>query len=660
MSLFNYPRINFQGQILFNPGTANNADYAQNLYYKKEDNSLEPLSLIDPCLVEPNTYGMSDEDFTTWVQNKQLFYNKDGSAAPPKIFPSEWNYYGPMTTSISDESNTSIVGIQTSPSESYTQKSGDVDITSLIGESLTLSGHITDINSEGSPPATQFFIDNVQIGDGEAITGFSKGVGQWLNFYRNINLTADGGAGAYVYYVIPKDKLGSLSEYFTGENIAGAICRYYLYRPQLGDATQEMYDNHDQNPAPLEIVGTFAPWYIGEDIATVPVGRLLTSDELNISTPDNVKNNGQNGKVALAPAVISQDGDTISMDCVGTFPDYYNQNGANNNPKYNFGTVSLMVTDGTNTVKIGDVPYQDTDSGNANGWVFNFNIAENDEAQSILANPDQASFSLVNNDEIVLGEIDYYFVSNQCAVYGEQNGSNTQFWNETGNEEITVSVYNRGSKLDASNCPPISVWQYKSVPLQAPGNKELITDSLKPGDPISLDVSQPGNFLLTFGINTPSTFPPESYLTFMNPPYVTNAPQISVRILPNNVDFSEYYEDPNAPEDELIGNDKMTFDVVYQNSLRTYDLLYPAMKYGAFDLGSCKAVSNNYKGILYVTDPKNWMSVSYMPRTRDLSNSRRNLLRAWCRKVEKYGVDAVCSPKDSLKKNKGCLGQFLG
>ncbi|MEA2325238.1 MAG: hypothetical protein QOE68_197 [Thermoanaerobaculia bacterium] len=37
--------------------------------------------------------------------------------------------------------------------------------------------------------------------------------------------------------------------------------------------------------------------------------------------------------------------------------------------------------------------------------------------------------------------------------------------------------------------------------------------------------------------------------------------------------------------------------------------------------------------ILNVTDPSLWMSIHYMPRTRDMSQSRRTLLQAWCRKV---------------------------
>jgi hypothetical protein len=158
---------------------------------------------------------------------------------------------------------------------------------------------------------------------------------------------------------------------------------------------------------------------------------------------------------------------------------------------------------------------------------------------------------------------------------------------------------------------------------------EAISNNFKPGDPIVVDTSQPGNFLFTFSIDS-SEIPPTSYLTFMNPPYITNYPAISLRILPNYVDFSRYYVDPLAKEPG--GNDLLTFDVVYQNVLRTYYLLYPAMNQ-VFPLNSEAAVTKAAPGILDRSEFSLWMTSSYMPRTRDMSSSRRTLLRAWCRKV---------------------------
>jgi len=74
--------------------------------------------------------------------------------------------------------------------------------------------------------------------------------------------------------------------------------------------------------------------------------------------------------------------------------------------------------------------------------------------------------------------------------------------------------------------------------------------------------------------------------------------------------------------------------VVYQNVLRTYYLLYPAMNQ-IFALNSKTEVKKVavLKAILARTELSLWMTSDYMPRTRDMSHSRRTLLRAWCRKI---------------------------
>ena len=66
--------------------------------------------------------------------------------------------------------------------------------------------------------------------------------------------------------------------------------------------------------------------------------------------------------------------------------------------------------------------------------------------------------------------------------------------------------------------------------------------------------------------------------------------------------------------------------------MRTYYLLYPVMN-SFLPLNSESAVAGSAQTILQLTDPTQWMSSGYMPRTRDMSASRRTLLQAWCRKV---------------------------
>lgn len=199
MSLFDFPRINFKGTILLNPGTANNDDYAQPPFLTMPASwgpfAGQPFGLFDSKMVQARTYGMSDAAFVSWVQQMQTL---TGPSGPSKVMPSEWNYYGDMGST----ATTQIIGVQTAPDQSYTAADASVPLSSLIGASLTFSGGITDVNSEGSPPSTQFFINGVQL-NGNAVGGApSKGACQWINFYRNVNLVADGGAGGYIYHVL--------------------------------------------------------------------------------------------------------------------------------------------------------------------------------------------------------------------------------------------------------------------------------------------------------------------------------------------------------------------------------------------------------------------------------------------------------------------------
>jgi hypothetical protein len=644
MSLFDFPRVHFKGTIRLNPGTANNDDYAQQPGAAVLPASYGPyagqvLGLIESKTVQPRTFGMSDADFITWVQKAHTFDVAGSPGKSKEVIPAEWNYYGGMDSKILEAA---VIGVQTGPGHVHSAVSADVPSTAVIGSTVNYSGLITDVNSEGSPPATQFFINSLTVQNGATIflNGRpSKGACQWLNFYRNVNLVADGGAGGYVYHVMRKDAAETTIQLpgFDDPRIVGVICRYYLYRRAGGAsdnaAIEALYEKQQSNPAILEIAGTFAPLFADETIVTGPVGRLLVSNlPPQIPTPPGTRNNG-GGKVALAPTVLQRNGTAIAADCSGTFPDYYHaDSGAN--PKYDFGPVTLVVANGADSAVIGPIDYADTDAGNRRGWIFDFDIASNAGAQRILQDPG-AVFSLHHAQYgPLLAEANYYFVSNQQGIYAEQHGPGDAFLNQGATEPATISVYHRGRELTAAECPPITVWQYRSVPIQSPGDVEAIARNFKPGEPLHVDTSQPGNFLFTFSVDAapaaPGGFPPASYGTFMFPPYITNAPSISLRILPNDEDFSGYYVDPAAGEP--VGNDRLTFDVVYQKVLRTYYLLYPIMN-AVFPLNAEAEVARNARAILRVTDPTQWMSRGFMPRTRDMSASRRTLLQAWCRKV---------------------------
>ena len=634
MSLFDYPRINIKGTVTLNPGTANNDDYAGSYKLSEGPYKGETLALLDSKLVQPRTFGMSDADFIQWVQRAHWF-DAEGTGKGKQIIPAEWNYYGDMSSAVNG-SEATVIGVQTGPGQVYTSADPLVPVTALIGAPLTYNGGITDVNSEGSPPATQFFIEQLTLATelSVALKGpASKGACQWINFYRNVNQVADAGAGGYMYHVVLKALCGENFNIpgFEDPSIIGAIFRYYLYnivQPVGGiEALEALYESQGQNAAYLQFVATIAPLYEGEEITTGPIGRLLVAPPPSISTSPLTNNNG-NGTIALAPAVLQQKGNQISVEFVGTFPD---NNQPPSNDKYNFGPVSLMVDGGGATTTIGAVDYADTAGGDQRGWLFDYDISGNPEAQRILADPN-ATFRLHNEHSgDVLKESEYYILSNQQAMYAEQGGPGNSFLNQGTVEPATIRVYQHGRQLAAGTCPPITVWSYSTVPLQTPGALIQVTQNFQPGQPLNVDTSLSGNFLFTFTVgNQPP--PPPSYSAFLNPPFtvLTNAPQISLRVLPNDEDFGQYYVDPSAPEP--VGNEKLTFDVVFAKVLRTYYLLYPVMS-SYIPLNSEVALAKNAAAIIARTDPSLWMSTQYMPRTRDMSASRRKLLQAWCRKV---------------------------
>lgn len=645
MSIFDFPRINFKGTLQLNPGTANNDDNAPASTFTKDWGSFagHPLALIDSKKVEARTYGMSDEVFIEWIQKIQTF---DGQVT--QVIPAEWNYYGGMDSKTLP--STTVIGVQTGPGkgEVYNKEKTGVALTEVLGADLSFTGSITDINSQGSPPATQFFISEVTLKkDGKTLFSGqpSKGVGQWLNFYRNVNKPRDAGAGAYVYHVI----LGETCNLpgFDGTNVAdrkvvGVVFRYYLYRAHFpGDTNPSNEDivkiykrknvTDRTNPKNLEIIGTIAPLYEDEDITAAPVGRLMISNTPKIPTPPGSSNNGTKGLIALAPAVLHCQDKLISVDFVGTFPDNYQ--GLGSNAKFDFGPVRLVLTNGTKTVVIDPVDYADTAAGDERGWVFDFDISKKPAVQKFLKKSNFGFMLVQTLLGEVLGETDYYFVTNQQAIYAEQFGSGKKFVSQGSEEESArVWMYRRGEKMEPDSAPPVTVWQYRSIPLEAPGDAVAIHPNYKPGQAIEVDTRHPGNFLFTFTVNDapPEGYPPTSYLAFQNPPYVTNSPQISLRILPNE-DFSEYYSDPNA--DPPVANDHLTFEVVYEKVLRVYYLLYPAMN-ARFPLNSKCDVIKHAQAILDRTEKSLWPFVGYMPRTRDLSESQRQLLRSWCTKVK--------------------------
>jgi len=199
-------------------------------------------------------------------------------------------------------------------------------------------------------------------------------------------------------------------------------------------------------------------------------------------------------------------------------------------------------------------------------------------------------------------------------------------------------VFRRGVEVapGAASGLALAVWEYDSTPNQQPGPRTRILPDLAPGDPLTIVPGTPGNRVYT--VTLPGAPPPpDAYGDFQG--QLMTAPLVCLRILPNDRDYSAYFD---ATQPQPVGTAALTFEVLYEEVLRNYYLLYPAMSQRVpLNDPSYWADPQMAIAMLQRTQVSWWMRPEYMPRTRDLSVSRRTLLQAWCRKIMAGGSTGV-------------------
>lgn len=422
----------------------------------------------------------------------------------------------------------------------------------------------------------------------------------------------------------------------------------------------ELMRVNGRNPDYIQVVGTIAPAY-GNEVDSCPTGRMLVPDA-SIPAPGATGNTDPSDpQYKLGPAVVrvNRASGLVSVDFSGTFPDKLEGTDFDplvtaNSVKWSFGPVTLTIDDGTTRHDVGAVNYADTAAGNLAGWIFDFPIANLPQpVQDIL---DTGTFALwgrltdaggTERDAQLLVEQEYLVLSDQACIFGEQlpqGGDIDRFTDDTGMPVPSrIRVFRKGVEL-TTDCPLVTVWEYDTTPNQDPGPLTLITTSFAPGQDLTVNAERNGNRLYTFtvegqapppgfaGIRTSAQgtdgdglYPPMKYSALP----LGFAPMINLRLLPNDVDYTHYYEPGTNPP---VGNATLDFGAIYNEVLRNYYLLYPAMN---------QRIPLNDPD--YWNDPEMalrlfqrtqlswWGRAEYMPRTRDLSASRRELLHAWAR-----------------------------
>lgn len=694
MSIFSFPRFHVRGLFSINVGTANNDDYSGVQFPPGwGEYTGSPLRLSDSDQVEALTYGMDDATFIEWVQQAHPFVQPpkatlavataQNPVAPAltraerplhnaevtddntvNYIPGEWNYYGDMGVGMI---GMNVINVQ-DPDGLVKQELTGAELSfKVVPQAKAGTGMLIDVNAE-DVPCSQVFADALTLVSGQT-TIFSgppsKSATRWINFQRNINLNGPNGASACFQSTVPLSAIQGqpIVSWLpptdaNGKSLAGIVFRYYMYRP-LQTINTFKYDNEEWlaqmqalykkenyaeklNPDYVLVTGTIAPWYEGE-MVSAPTGRLLNPTANTFPLPAGSLGNAQpddNGikHFGLAPAVLTVDWsrNVVSVDFSGTFPDNYQnpdynplQTDTQYNPKYDFGQVNLVLRSGELRHDFGPVNYADTEGGDAIGWIFDFPI--DDSSGTLKQMIESGDFALTSPDYgDLLAESEYYIVSDQSCIFGEQGGAGStedSFTNDGPTDEpATVRIFRKGVELGPDQSPEMTLWEYDTTPNQSTGPREKLSTTFKAGDPLSVSVEKSGNRLYTFTLPGQAD-PPVSYKDLN----LMVVPMINLRILPN-FDYSRYYVDPTAPEP--VGNDSLNFDVIYNEIFRNYYLLYPGMN-------ARRPLNNpeywvgayNAQVLLERTSRETWPHYEYMPRTRDLSETRRTLLQAWARKT---------------------------
>lgn len=644
--------------------------------------TVQPYVFKDPNTGKP----MNDEEMVAWMQQPQdmYAYNNTTDGVPYKLIPGEWNYYGNMGMKMMD---TVVVGV-TVPSANtpngvrvYRSPSQ----SPLIGGACSFNNRpdstgrstamMIDVNPE-APPASQIFTENLMLQDANGQVLFnakpSKAITRWVNFQRNTLLTGPNGAAGTFQCVVPLSELQGqpivdlLQQYpVAGKTLAGLVFRYTLFRSLQEINTfkydhetwlsklTDLYQQQGTNPTYVQLSGTIAPWYEGE-MESIPTGSYLVPDKTFNSPGGNTSPGG--GPFSLGPAVVNwtPGRPRLAIDLNASLPDAYNdpnydplQQGTN--PKFDLGPLSFGQQIGSLVTPIGDIDYTDTDAGDAAGWIFDYVVA------SQLASPpapEQAAPAVgdpaliwpqfvVSSPQYgnLLQEERLFFASDQSGVFAEQGlNPSSPGWANMPALPMQVQTVSSQGYLDTKASFQALAWgkpytqgiyelwmwnqTYVNPPAQGPLPVK-INGAYKLGDPISIPTDTAGVYILTI---TELGASPDSIAQNFN---MMTWPMINCRILPN-LEYSDYYTFDS--QGKPVATEAMDWYALYGEVFRNYYLLYPGMSLILPLNDPNQWIGPTLFVLLDRVDPSAWNTMSNMPRTRDMSATRRWLVQAYCNK----------------------------
>ncbi|MGN6639716.1 MAG: hypothetical protein ACTHJ8_12455 [Mucilaginibacter sp.] len=737
MSLFDFPRIHFSGNINVNVPTQNNCYFFPLAFYdtKKSKAFLPPRlylplqvynDLFDPTKnpnpppIKPPTYTDNENNYgdgtfiyieitpintieilRQWCMtpvcqtpeapdyeyiqfyqaaNNLQAYSRQGMGLLPIIgnCPGYWNMFGDMGVSILNTTVTSVQTFSNGAVNTYTKASPNIppEIIPLLNASFDLdtepgngrtSATMVETISNQSIYANVFCSQVNLYDSNDPSTVYLSGTpfrfsALIYSAWRVVNwFPPMAGSGRFCSSVplseIPDAERSYLVKFFNANKIdprplQGVFVTFTILEVFENRYNPLFYQQNGmaQNPALSTTVGSITPWYAG-DMRTGIMGRNLISagNSNNVFTNRYMKPPNQNGPeipVGLTPAIsylndLGNGQAIFSVDMGNTWPEEITQP-----PNVHVG-VPLQQGPGTvfETPTIGNLLFRYQNqvgqfakiivdpAVNSRAQVFTtgciFDFVLNDP--TLISNIENNLIQVYLEgrvDRLLLQESEYMMSSDQKGLYGEQGdiaGNGYQSYSEK-REPCRLRIWQKGKPVTT----PIQVGIAEYIvpasgndPIGLPDNVTWVSmadNSIAVLCDDKMELNNNAVYYFVYWNQYPNNqipiFAPANYTVMDTGAFVC------LRVHPRK-DYSIYIDKSNPQYTPP------TYDVVYEEVFKLYDIVYPAM---ALVHPFNKATWDNpyIAGlVMQRTDPKLWNNILYMPRSRELSNSQYQLLKAW-------------------------------
>jgi hypothetical protein len=625
VSVLSFPRVNFRGVFRTNPCTCNNDDVMPAIVERDADTFGETIAP-----------GMTDDQIAAFLRQPVVMSNDPTGACTPFI-RSGWNLYGDHTTSFEQVVVTSVVTGAGAAGRS-TSAAQDPLVGQPV---LLLGGASADPMRRGTPMlcdldptglvTTQLYVGGLQIGSGAdpsetvVFDHDTRAFQNWLHFMATLGPYGGDqnfvGIGCLMQFAIPTSaiaaqvafqSLGLQALLTAARAAAGLVVRFRCFEVEPGIRDENLAAAFQQgqpleNPAFGYLIGTIGPWGTGEP-ETEPAGRKLVcpyprpgmsyADPQGAKTPWPPQPTPWTPKLppALVGNAVAWQHDTpavISLDLVDAFPKYGYRNpdgpqkpgaGGFDAPRHkaNLGPVELAVipSGGGAPLTIATIDYGLDDYSTYEDFGGIVDITYDTVFSSTIAGGTLVirgtAASPLNPGTTLLQETPVRVVTDDRALYLLPSTPG----------QARIKVYDRG--LPPSADQTIYLYEYYNViQSQAPST---CADQTRPNQ----TVAQDPRGLLT--VPAQVTFPAGSveWLAIPISTRASGATILAYQTSPTRFGdgneggvtgvpawaFADYssirvFEDVSYPQ--FAAGEPIPWDFVYQEVLRFYYLVYPAM-----------------------------------------------------------------------------------